>query len=115
MGEAQLIEASVAPQLGGALDRRLEAKAQALAGSSGTALLWNRADRRPDQSNGWRILKSARSNGPEGLTHMSGNTGFDKPKGALRLYLQWASAQICLSTCRTGAYPAPFFSGNIEH
>jgi hypothetical protein len=64
-----------------------EAKTQALAGSSGTALLWNSADGRPDQSNGWRILEGARSNDPEGLTHMSGNTGFDKPKGTLRSLL----------------------------
>lgn len=88
MDEARFIEASVALQLGRVLDRKLvqtpEAKVQALAGSSGSALIWLSTQGRPAPANGWRLLKGERSDTFESVALGNRTSGLEKARGALR-------------------------------
>lgn len=91
MDDARFIEKSVLLQLGGVLARGLtqssEASKQALAGSSGSALLWRSAEGRPGRANGWLLSEATHPRDLITLAHRNKSSGFEKPQGALRALL----------------------------
>ncbi len=86
MDDAEFIETSVRLQLGQVLERRLtqtpEARSQALAGSSGSAVAWNWTEGRPYPENGWGLETGA--DGLDGLINENRFVNRNKAQGSLR-------------------------------